>query len=725
MVDDLGSEAVGCYGGTSYQTPVLDQMAKEGAKFNHAYAYPLCTPTRVSLMTGKYNFRNWKAFGILDPEEQTFGHLMQEAGYETCMVGKWQLQSYDPIGYPGGHLRRNTGMKVEDAGFKEYCMWHTAHTEDKGSRFPDPLIYQNGDFLKNTNGKYGPDIFVDYLNDFVKRHKDEPFFVYYPMALTHNPFLPTPDSKEWQDPTLRHKEDTKFFKDMVEYTDKLMGKIITNLEELGIRENTMIIFYSDNGTHKKLQSNIGSKVVKGGKGDPTDAGTRIPLIISWKDHIKSGLVLEEMVAPPDFIPTIFDAIHQPLPSTFQTDGESFYPNLLGETNERRDWVFIDHDPRPGWDKENFVPQRFVKGDRYKLYDDGRFYDIKQDELEERPLLIKKLDKEQSFLQKKYNKILDSLRRYPTMGYLEVLDPAFSEIVPPHTKIEIIAKGFDWSEGPVWVEDQQCLLFSDVPRNVVYKWTDTDGIEVFLKPSGYTGTKPRKGGKGSNGLTLDHKGRLILCRHGDREVARLTTSIKDPHPLFASLVNNYQGKKLNSPNDLTIDSKGIIYFTDPDFGMDRDLLPEGKELGFQGVYRLSPQGELTLLTKSLDKPNGIALSLDEKTLYVANSIPPKWMAYDLDAEGNVSNERVFFDAAELVEQSISKQKPDGLKVDAKGNLFATGPDGVLVFSPEGKHLGTIKTDKHTSNCAFNADKTVLYVTCDDYILRVILGYKVGF
>lgn len=723
MADDLGSEAVGCYGGTSYQTPVLDKLAETGVRFTHAYSYPLCTNTRVSLMTGKYNFRNWKAFGVLDPKEKTFGHYMQDLGYKTCMVGKWQLQSYDPPGYPGGELRRNTGMRVEDAGFDEYCMWHTAHTEDKGSRFSDPLIYQNGKFLDNTQKKYGPDIFTDYLLDFISRNQEAPFFAYFPMALTHNPFVPTPDSEEWKDPTLRHKQDLRFFGDMVAYTDKLMGRIIKHLEELGLREETLFIFYSDNGTHQKLQSKMGDKVVRGGKGLTNDAGTRVPLIVNWPGQIKEGLVTEDMVAPSDFLPTLFDVIDRSPPLSWFTDGESFLPALKGQKTARRDWVFIDHNPRPGWDKEHFVPYHFVKGKRYKLYDDGRFYDIEKDELEKSPFEPKTA--ELTALKKKYRRLLDSLRRYPIFGYLESLDPAFDKIVPPSTKIEIIARGFDWTEGPVWVPERQALLFSDVPRNTIYKWTEADGLDVFLKPSGYTGAKPRKGGKGSNGLDLDQNGRLLLCQSGNREVARLASSIKDPHPLYIPLATAYEGKRFNSPNDLTVDGQGNIYFTDPDYGMDRDLLPASKELDFNGVFRISPDGEVKLLIKNLEKPNGIALSPDEKTLYVANSVPPRWMAYDLNADGAVSKERLLFDATALVEKSVSKQAPDGMAVDEQGNLFATGPDGVLVFSPEGKHLGTIGTGKRTSNCDFNEDKTALYVTCDDYVLRVILGYKTGF
>ncbi|MEM9928783.1 MAG: sulfatase-like hydrolase/transferase, partial [Bacteroidota bacterium] len=463
MADDLGTEAVGCYGGTSYPTPVLDRMAATGMRFDHGYAYPLCTPTRVSIMTGKYNFRNWRAFGILDPAEKTFGHLMQEAGFRTCMVGKWQLQSYDPPGFPGSELRRNTGMHVEDAGFDEYCMWHTGHTEDKGSRFAAPLLYQNGEFLTNTNDQYGPDVFTDYLLDFISRSKEAPFFAYYPMALTHGPFVPTPDSEEWQDATLHHGEDKKYFGDMVTYADKLMGRLLDHLEKEGLAENTLVLFYSDNGTHRSISSMANGKEVWGGKTLPNDSGTRVPLIAYWKNRITPGSRSEEMVSSSDFIPTILEAAGLEVPADFQTDGQSFYPTLVGGDSKRKDWVYIDYDPMPGWDKAHLTPSTFVKGKRYKLYDDGRFYDVDQDPLEERPFV--ELNPELVDLKERYQVILDSLRKYPTIGYLESLTSAFDKLVPPHTKIEVIATGHTWTEGPVWVPAQQCLLYSDVPRNI--------------------------------------------------------------------------------------------------------------------------------------------------------------------------------------------------------------------------------------------------------------------
>jgi arylsulfatase A len=407
MADDLGYEALGSYGGISYRTPNLDELAASGIRFTQAYAQPLCTNTRTELMTGKYIHHNWVAFGILDPAEKTFGHLMADLGYETCIVGKWQLQSYDPIDYPGSEARRGIGMHPWDAGFHEYCLWHTGHTEDKGSRYADPVILQNGEFLENTKGSYGPDIFTSYLNDFVRRNAQKPFFVYYPMALTHNPFVPTPDSEVWSDPDMRHEQDNVFFRDMVHYCDKILGDINENLENLGLKENTLLIFYSDNGTHQRLYSSLQDRTVQGGKGLTIDAGIRVPLIVSWEGNITGG-VSDELVDACDILPTLLDAAGSSIPEGFISDGESFLPVLKGEEVRRRGWIYTDFNPRPGWDKENFAVDRYVNNKDYKLYDDGRFYKWTDDLLEERPLDTLAIDPEVSVIMKHFQYILDSI-----------------------------------------------------------------------------------------------------------------------------------------------------------------------------------------------------------------------------------------------------------------------------------------------------------------------------
>ncbi len=387
MADDIGVEGIGCYGGTSYKTPALDRLAAQGIRFTHAYAQPLCTNTRVQLMTGLYNNRNWRYFGTLDPKAKTIGHYMQDAGYRTCIAGKWQLQSYDPPSYPGAHLRRGKGMKVSDAGFDEYSLFHSWHTEDKGSRFADPTIYENGELLQELKGKYGPDHWVEFINEFISREKDDdqPFFVYYAMALPHRPFVPTPDSADWLDEAAHATEDPRHFPDMVEYMDKCVGRVVRHVDDLGLGDNTLVIFYSDNGTHRKITSETKTGPVIGGKGRTTDAGTHVPLMARWTGKIEVGLN-ENLVDSTDFLPTVMEAARRPIPGEANLDGISFYRQLLGESDRVRPWVFCHYDPRPGWDKDQFRKIRFARGRRYKLYGDGKLYDVPNDKLEQRPIL---------------------------------------------------------------------------------------------------------------------------------------------------------------------------------------------------------------------------------------------------------------------------------------------------------------------------------------------------
>jgi gluconolactonase len=308
--------------------------------------------------------------------------------------------------------------------------------------------------------------------------------------------------------------------------------------------------------------------------------------------------------------------------------------------------------------------------------------------------------------------------FPTLGTIERLEPRFDRLVPKDARMERIADGFDWSEGPVWDRANQFLLFSDVPLNTVFKWQEGKGASVFLKPSGYTGSVPRGGEPGSNGLLMDRQGRLVLCQHGDRRVAR-----REPDGQFTTLAGTYMGKRLNSPNDGVFKSNGDLYFTDPPYGLLKQNEDPAKELDFNGVYRLSAaDGTLTLLTKELTFPNGIAFSPDEKTLYVANSDAKRaiWMAYSVKEDGTLGAGRVFADTTS--ETATKKGLPDGMKVDAAGNLFATGPGGVLVFAPDGTQLGTFSTGQATANCGWGGDGSVLYITADMYIARIRLSTK---
>lgn len=308
------------------------------------------------------------------------------------------------------------------------------------------------------------------------------------------------------------------------------------------------------------------------------------------------------------------------------------------------------------------------------------------------------------------------RSYPTIGKIERLEAALDQLIEPDAQIERLAEGYEWAEGPVWVRRGTAhLLFSDVITNTAHKWDPkTRQATAFLKPSGYTGSTPRGGEPGSNGLTLDPQGRLVLCQHGDRRVARLN----DDGKTFTTLVDKFEGKRFNSPNDLVYDRKGNLYFTDPPYGLEGKNDDPKKELDFNGVYLLRKGGELVLLTKEFTFPNGVALSPDEKTLYLAQSDPkaPIIKALDVKDDGTVANSRVLFDAAHLMQGR--KGLPDGLKVDAKGNIWTTGPGGVLILSKDGKHLGTLNTGEATANCGWGGnDGSDLYITADMYLCRV--------
>ncbi len=302
--------------------------------------------------------------------------------------------------------------------------------------------------------------------------------------------------------------------------------------------------------------------------------------------------------------------------------------------------------------------------------------------------------------------------------IERYSPKLDAIIQRDPPIEVIMDGFNWCEGPLWVEKEQMFLVSDVPENTIYKWTRLNGKEVFLKPSGYTPSSPRGGEMGSNGLALSNDGRLLICQHGDRGISAMDASFKSPNPVFIALAKDYQGKKFNSPNDMAVARNGAIYFTDPPYGLEKNMADPLKELPYQGVFKLSENGRVSLLTDSISRPNGIALFPDQKTLLVANSDSkkPYWYQYDIDKKG-LKNGRIFFDARPFLE--TGKGVPDGLKIDSKGNVFASGPGGIWIFSKTGEALGKIKVDPVASNCALSEDETVLFITADDHVLRVKL------
>ena len=308
---------------------------------------------------------------------------------------------------------------------------------------------------------------------------------------------------------------------------------------------------------------------------------------------------------------------------------------------------------------------------------------------------------------------------PDMPKIERLHPALDRLIAPDAKIEILAQGYDWSEGPVWVKDGGFLLFSDVPQNVIVRWKEGEGAREWLKPSGYTGREPRGAELGSNGLVIDREGRLIICQHGDRRIARMEAPLSAPAPNFSTIADRYEGARLNSPNDAVFHRNGDLYFTDPPYGMVKQFEDPARELPYQGVFRTHRNGAVSLLTRDMTRPNGLGFSPDGKTLHISQSDPaaPIWRAFDVRADGSLGASRILFDASSLAK--TRRGMPDGLKVDMEGNLFAAGPGGVLILTPEGRHLGTILTEQATGNCAFGDDGRTLYMTADMYLMRIRL------
>jgi len=325
------------------------------------------------------------------------------------------------------------------------------------------------------------------------------------------------------------------------------------------------------------------------------------------------------------------------------------------------------------------------------------------------LLVSCTDKSKARQNKAANAIAEQFK-------VNIHDTAALSLIAPDASFEILATGFKWSEGPLWVDSLQAVLFSDVPTNKIYKWRLKDSLSIYLEYAGHTGEGNKDSNRGSNGLLLDSENNLLLCQHGDRRIARLDADLSDPKPQFITLADAYENKPFNSPNDLDIDRDGNIYFTDPPYGQ-----PGNKtaEIGINGVFKVAPSGAVSMLIDSLNRPNGIALSLNQKMLYVNQSDKEKpfLYRYEIAADGSLVNGKVLFDFRPFTKQF--KGMPDGLKIHKSGNIFATGPGGVHIISPAGKHLATIETGKRSANCAFDSDQNYLYTTTTDMLLRIAL------
>ena len=359
LADDFGYECVGANGGTSYSTPNLDRLAEGGARYEHCYTQPLCTPTRAQLLTGQLNIRNYIRFGFLDPEQKTFAHVLKQSGYATGIFGKWQLG--------------NGATGPQHFGFDEHVLWQLTR---RPPRYANPGLEIYGREVDFRNGEYGPDLVQNAALQFVENHQAHPFLLYYPMMLTHGPFQPTPESDDW-DPRAVGEDvnhNDKHFADMVAHLDAHVGQLVDKLDQLKLRERTLILFVGDNGTAAKLSSQWSGKTVRGGKGQTTDAGMRVPLIVNWPGHVKSGRVVNDLVDTTDVFPTLCDATNTTLPKEIKRDGRSLLASAIGSDLHPREWLYSWYWPNQN-PQQDVPPVELARSHRYKLYGDGRFFEL--------------------------------------------------------------------------------------------------------------------------------------------------------------------------------------------------------------------------------------------------------------------------------------------------------------------------------------------------------------
>lgn len=396
MADDFGYECIGA-NGSEYSTPNVDALAEQGIRFTCCHSNPLSTPSRVQLMTGKYNVKNYISFGKLDRGETTFGNLFADAGYATCITGKWQLGKDKD--------------SPQHFGFQQSCLWQQTEgaTDDVGAdtRYSRPIMDINGEIKVFPEGTFGPDIYNEFAINFIREHKDEPFFVYYPMCLTHCPFVSTPDSEEWdamRSPT--YKGNAIHYPDMVKYTDKMVGKIVDELKRLGLMDNTMIIFTGDNGTDKPVVTMLDGKPYPGGKGQTIDSGTHVPMFVWHPDGVHG--VNENLIDFTDFLPTLCDAARISTDGIEDLDGTSFLPQIVGEKGKVREWIYCWYAPRKVYDEAAAV---FARNKTFKLYRDGRFYNVLNDFNEQNPILPEQMGNEEKEAYAELLKVIESYEPY--------------------------------------------------------------------------------------------------------------------------------------------------------------------------------------------------------------------------------------------------------------------------------------------------------------------------
>jgi len=395
--DDIGYDAMACNGNQSFQTPNIDRMAQEGMRFTQCHGSPLCSPSRFMFITGKYNFRNFTEWGVMDPKEKTFANILSDGGYATYVAGKWQFDGGD--------------ASIRNFGFDGYTVWDPLEYDTHGTIYKNPRIYENATFSTKdeTANKFGDDIFTDHILSFIAKNRTRNFFVYYPIGLCHPPFTPTPDDPEFVNwVSANRHSDSSFFPSMMKYMDKKVGQIIDSVKSWKLYDNTIIMFVGDNGTPKGIFYNYKGKITQGAKGIPTEAGTKVPFFVTWPKKIKAGQVNNNLVDFTDFLPTLAEAAGLKVPQSYDPiDGKSFYSQLTGQPSIPRDWIFCHFNPH---NNSNNKTTRWIQDTTYKLYDgNGNFFNIAADPGEKNPIKAISITAQEKQIKAKFQNTMNGLK----------------------------------------------------------------------------------------------------------------------------------------------------------------------------------------------------------------------------------------------------------------------------------------------------------------------------
>ena len=736
LVDDLGYGDLSSFNPNSkIETPHLDRLAQAGLRFTDAHAPgPLCHLSRYGLLTGRYPFREkvgqWNRRPIVGEHQVTIASLLKTNGYATHMVGKWHL-GFDERGYDqpmhGGPV---------DCGFDSFFGIRAStdippyfYIRDRLAVAPPVNDIEanategwspiQGAFWRQ--GKIAADMSLDevlprFTEESVelilaKQKSTKPFFLYLALPAPHTPWLPAAN--------FTGTSDAGLYGDFVSMVDDCIGQVISALERTEALDNTLILFTSDNGPvwYDRDTSRFGhnaSGSLRGMKADAWEGGHRMPFIVHWPKVVPANSQSSQLICFTDVLATLAELLETNLPADAGPDSISFLPALLGDsahaaarnrlamasgngmmTMRSGAWKWVDGLGSGGFSKPGRVQPTADQPP-------GQLYNLDTDLGETTNLAVDHPDIV-ARLQRELREEMDQ-----RFGKVERLDPALDKLIDPSLQLQVLGKGYRWAEGPAWDPRHARLIFSDVPECRMHVWAAGRKVAAFMEPSSFADPKSTDDKhvrrSGSNGLAYDAEGRLYVCDHGNRCVYRV-----DPDGQKTILASTYEGKRFNSPNDLVIAANGDILFTDPPYGLSS---PDESEMGWCGIYRLRSDGSVLMLNNELVRPNGIGLSPDQSKLYVAQSHKPRavYMEYTIQDDGSLDEGRVLFDATALAESAAGL--PDGMAIDSLGNLWATGPGGVLIISPTGKLLGRILTDRPAANCTFGSAGHTLYVTAGD-------------